>query len=136
MKNITSKLSFYTLACLALSVAISCGGALAAEPASSTTQVHISVSGMSRGYTNEDLRNLIAQGVEAALVDGQSAPTRWHFSIQAAAGNRPATQIVATMQSGNAHEVSGFFTSSSLGTAPTSLFVEEVRELARRLLQS
>jgi hypothetical protein len=113
----------------ALSVAVSCGTTLAATPA------QISVTGLSRGYTNADVRGLIARGVEAALAEGGTAPTSWLFSVQSAAGNRPQTQIVATLHFGNARQVSGFFTSPNLGTAPTSVFVEEVREFAKRLLR-
>jgi hypothetical protein len=87
------------------------------------------------GYTNEEVRGLIARGVEAAVADDRATATQWVFSVQAAPGNHPQTQIVATMRSGSAREVSGFFTSPNLGTAPTSLFVEEVRQFAKRLLR-
>jgi hypothetical protein len=119
------------LTCIAVSVAVASDAALAAG----VNPVQISVSGISQGYTNEELRGLIARGVEASLADDRGPPTHWVFSIAAAAGNRPETKIVGTLRSGNGHAVSGFFTSSTLGTAPSSLFVEEVREFAKRLLK-
>jgi hypothetical protein len=123
------------LAYVVLAVAMPGGITLAAEPAPAPPQAQISVSGMSRGYTNEEVRGLIARGVEAAVADDRATATQWVFSVQAAPGNHPQTQIVATLRSGSAREVSGFFTSPNLGTAPTSLFVEEVRQFAKRLLR-
>jgi hypothetical protein len=117
------------LAGLALWVAVPCEATLAAPP------LQISVSGTSRGYTNTQIRDLITRGVAAALTDDRAASTRWYFSIQSAPGNHPRTQIVATMRSGDAREVSGFFTSPTLGTSPSSLFVGEIHDFAERLLQ-
>jgi hypothetical protein len=120
------------LAGLALGFALSSETALAAP---ADAPVHISVSGISRGYTNADLRDLIERGVQAALADDHATQSSWSFSVQTAPGNRPQTQIAATLQSGNEHPVSGYFTSPNLGTAPTGQFVEEVREFAKRLLR-
>jgi hypothetical protein len=123
------------LACVALSVAMPCQITRAAPPGSARPEMHVSVSGISRGYTHDALRGLISRGVSAALANDRAAATHWSFSIQTAPGNRPETQIAATLQSGNALAVSGFFTSPDLGTAPSSVFIEEIREFAKRLLR-
>jgi hypothetical protein len=129
MKINELNISAALLAGIALGAAIPGGGALAAPAA------HISVSGISRGYSTADLKRLVARGVGEALADDGGAPTRWWFTIQPAPGSGARSQIVATLQAGNALAVSGFFTSPSLGTAPSGVFVREIHAFAARLLR-
>jgi hypothetical protein len=94
----------------------------------------ISVQGFVGGLTRSAMLALISRAVDEAETDSGSTGHRWSFVVQPGGDNRPTALIVAALRDGEHPVVSGFYRTTSLGTAPPIVFITEIQNLAKRLI--